>query len=850
MSGASGPWQRIEAALGEALQIRAEERSLLLERLAREDPELCREVQSLLDAADASESFLESSAADYAASHFIDPFIPPAVEPGEVVGRYRLLDEIGRGGMGMVWLAERADGQFEQRVALKLIKRGMDTDEVLARFLQERQILARLEHPNIARLLDGGVSGDSRPWFVMEYVAGEAITAHCERRGLGLEARLRLFITTARTVGHAHRNLVVHRDIKPSNVLVTPEGAIKLLDFGVAKMLGDGANSATGVPRMLTPQFASPEQLAGRPVTTASDIYQLGLLLFQLLTGMKARGDRADPDAPVPLPSSVARGATRRLLRGDLDAIVERATRSEPERRYDSAFALAEDVERHLASLPIRAGGDRAGYRLGKFIRRHRLGVASALGGILLSLGFVAFDAVRVRRERDLVRHEADKAVETGQLMARFLQGWNPDASDRGEVSAGKLLREADLRATRELRDRPEMLATTLSILGDFYTTLQEWVSADSLLSRAMAMQEGGGVGSRADLAATIARRARLYRFTGRITEAAAASDRAVAMHRQAFGPRHAETLRVERERGIILRAQKRFAEAEAAARHILDMLGPATDPPTPFALEVASDLGYALFAVARYDEAIEVLRPTLAGQRTLFGDVHASTLFTIRALGSALRDRGDLREAEELYRDALGGARALYGELHSEVEGAILVLSLLLQRTGDSASLAEAEGLARQGLSISQRLYGPDKPSDWGHYSNLGGIYLDQGKLVEAERWLTQALVRSRAVFPKGDPDQADLLNRIAWIRIVRGDPGAASAYREAVAFDAVRPANSPDFVTDGIHFLAMAEQRMGDGALALAVYRRAEKVYRRQLPAGHPYRKAVEAGLRQLQQ
>ena len=824
-------WRSIEAALDAALQVRTGERPALLDRLCAGDPELRREVESLLAAHAKAEGFLSTSAESFAA-----PFIQAAAareprdRPDQIVGRYRLVREIGRGGMGIVWLAERADGQFEQQVALKLIRRGMDTDEVQDRFLRERQILARLEHGNIARLLDGGVSDDGRPYFVMEHVAGHAITTWCGERTLSMEQRLRLFIVAAKAVAYAHRNLVVHRDIKPSNVLVDATGQVKLLDFGIARLLTEGDDPSAPLTgrtgRLMTPEYASPEQVAGRQVTTASDVYQLGVLLHELLTG-----DRPGPDR-------------RARLTGDLETITLRAIREEPERRYPSAADLAEDVERHLAHQPIRFGGDRASYRAAKFFRRHRLSVIAGAAVVAVTLGLLLFDSVRVRRERDRARHEADKATELSQLMARFLQGWNPDASDRGEVSAKKLLGEAALRAERELAGRPEMLAATQSVLGDFLTTLGEWAAADTLLARARTLQEGPTGEASADLAATLARQGRLYRFTGKLDEAAAAIARARDLDRDQLGPRHPETLRVERELAGVYITAKKYRESERLLRGILASID-ADAAVMPFALEVASDLGYSLFQQARFDEAVDLLRPTLERQRALFGPVHRATLLTTRFLGSALRDRGDLDEAEALYRDALRVSRALFGDTHVETEGALLVLSLVLHRKN---ALPEAEALARQALELNRRLHGSSHFTNAGYVLNVAAIRLDRGDLQEAEQLLRQSLTLSRRTTPQGDADQGDILNRLAYLVVRRNAADADVVLAEAQAFDAARPAELPDFVSDGIHFLAAAEQRRGDLAAAAEDYRRALRIYERQLPPTHPYRLAARDGLASL--
>jgi serine/threonine-protein kinase len=834
----------VQAAFEAALAAAPEDRAVVVERVCGTDDVLRREVESLLKANDAAQGFLTGSAESFAA-----PFMEAGVSAdrsGTLVGRYLLGEEIGRGGMGTVWLAERADGQFEQRVALKIVKRGMDTDEILERFLRERQILARLVHRNIARLLDGGATDDGRPYFVMEHVIGESVTEHCDRLGLSIHERLRIFAVTCRAVAYAHGNLVIHRDLKPSNVLVDATGEVKLLDFGIAKLLGDEdeAASTLGSARFLTPEFASPEQLAGEPVTTASDIYQLGALLYVLMTGQRPPAPAPGGRAPLRAPSSViARESPQRAgVRGDPDTIALRALREEPLLRYPTAEALAEDVERHLADRPLRFGGDRLSYRARKFVRRHRLGVATAIGATVLAVGLLSVDMVRVRAERDRARHEADKAMETAQLMGRFLQGWSPDASDRGVVSAEMMLREAAVRAERELQGRPEMMAATLSVLGDLHTTLGEWGSADSLLSRAQGIQEGFFDEPGIDLATTLARRGRLYRARGDHERAEAALQRALSLHRSLLGPRHLETLRVLREIAILRRQEERWADSEAIARDILGAMSDDDRATWPFALETATDLGYALFQQAQFDEAIEVLGPTLERQRALFGEVHSSTLFTIRALGSAHRDRGDLVEAEALYREALRIAEALYGAEHAETEAAIFVLALVLQRKEE---LPEAEVHARRSLELSRRIHGPDHFVQLGRIGLVGTIRLDRGDEIAAERDLRIVLDGVRAAGGGADPDLGDVLNRLAYLADMRGARDAGVLYRDAVSLDESRPPGSPIFVTDGIHFLAWTEHRRGDLAEAEADYRIALGLYRRQLPDGHAYRAAAASGL-----
>jgi tetratricopeptide (TPR) repeat protein len=392
-------WRAVKDLFAEAQELSPPERVGFLDRVCFGNPERRRQVESLLASADGSWSLLDEPPAAFAAAA-----LPEDADTriGQRVGAYEIVSEIGRGGMGSVYLARRADGQFEQTVALKLIKRGMDTDAVLARFRYEREILARLHHPYIAQLYDGGATEQGVPYFAMEHVEGEPLFEYCERRGSSVLDRLSLFRSVCSAVHYAHRNLIVHRDIKPSNIVVTKDGTPKLLDFGIAKVLdpdtSGGASERTATAlRAMTPDYASPEQIRGEPVTTATDVYSLGVVLYELLTGRRpyrVRTGEPEEMARVVCQQEPERpGTAVRELKGDIENIVLMAMRKEPERRYASAEQMAEDIRLHLEGRPILARKDTAGYRMGKFVRRHRVAVFAAAvtvlslaGGLVLAL--------------------------------------------------------------------------------------------------------------------------------------------------------------------------------------------------------------------------------------------------------------------------------------------------------------------------------------------------------------------------------------------------------------------------------------------------------------------------------
>ncbi len=406
-------WRQLEDIFQEALDAAPAARTRVLDRACAGDAALREEVECLLREAEDSGDFLETPAMDITLSEAAAA--PPDPMLGQTAGPYRIESELGRGGMGVVYLAMRDDGTYRQQVALKVVRGGFETPELLDRFRRERQILAMVNHPNIARILDGGTTAAGRPFYALEFVEGEPLTKHCFDRKLGLAARLRLFLDTCAAVAHAHQNLIIHRDLKPANILVTPEGAVKLLDFGIAKIfleeLPDAGLTIAAGAAALTPNYAAPEQVRGERVTTATDIYALGLVLYETLTGLRAQ--EAENPSPRELERAVCEtnprrpfeaanenGVPRANLRGDLERIVMKALRKDPARRYATVNQFAEDLERYLAGRPVIARPDSVWYRASMFVRRNKLGVAAAVLVAASLVGGIAVAAWQARVAR------------------------------------------------------------------------------------------------------------------------------------------------------------------------------------------------------------------------------------------------------------------------------------------------------------------------------------------------------------------------------------------------------------------------------------------------------------------
>jgi serine/threonine protein kinase len=803
----SGRWRDVERVLDLTLDSDPALWKTILEEHCSGDPALRQEVERLLGRYERAKRFLDSPPA--AAAQALIKEARSAAYAREInrVGIYRLIREIGHGGMSLVFFAERDDGHFTQQVALKLLRPGHDSEIDQGRFSAERQILASLNHPNIARLLDGGVTDDGLPYLVMELVDGQPIDRYCETKSLSLRQRLEMFRTVTEATQYAHRNLVVHRDLKSSNILVTTDGQVKLLDFGLAKLLepsGVGAEVTLTTQRWMTPEYAAPEQVRGEPASTLTDVYQLGVVLFELLTGSLPFGRRdrsfdlahAILDQEPPPPSSVAAAGSQ--LRGDLDAIVLRALRKEPEQRYASVEALREDVTRYLAALPVLARQGNASYRALRFIRRHRVGVAAS--GILVALlsAYAVTLTMHARRVRaTLARVEQEKAKAEGSTQ--FLLGLfrpNGGFGPRDTLSADQLLVRAE-RQAHAFRDRPLAYAQVLGVLGSINHNMLFFDRADSLLEQSLALRRANLGEDDLEVAESLSRLAALASTRGNSVRATQLWSRALAIQQRVLGDRHPTVVNTRYQLALMsYHTDTIIAASLEALRTSVRIYGSEH----PDVAETMMRHGRVVRRKGLLVEAESLFRQSLALRKRVAASDIGSIDRHMQQLGITLRQQGRLREAEEVHRAEVAMVEQAFGPSTPLLAGPLRSLSDVLELQGN---LREAEALARRDLAIQRDSLGDQHMDYVAALMNLAGVLQLQGRLHEAEVLRREELATLTRTFGRRHVHVTGSMQGIA--RLLIEQRRFAEAESLLLATEAIRR-TLPESPGPGLIFVALA--------------------------------------------
>jgi serine/threonine-protein kinase len=816
---AGARFRRVEELFAAALALPAADRAVYLERAADGDEALAAEVAALLDEDDSSRvegavdligAAVESGAREILAGGPPAGSLPAGSLVGRRIGPWQVVDTLGQGGLSTVYLALRADEQFRKRVALKVLKRGMDTDEILLRFRNERQILASLEHPNIARLIDAGSTEEGLSYFVMEYVEGVPLDRYCDTQRLGVEARLELFEAVCSAVAYAHRNLVVHRDLKPSNILVTPQGVPKLLDFGIAKLLNPEMAAGNleltlGPWSPMTPSYASPEQVHGEPVTTATDVYSLGVLLYELLSGRRPyavsalRGDlgrvvgEVEPEPPSaalarrpresrgageraePAAAELARRRNsdprrlRRQLEGDLDTIVLTALRKEPQRRYASAEHMADDLRRHLRGLPVAARRDTFRYQAGKFLRRHRAGAAAAAAALALGTLFVvllAVQSLRLARERTVSEQERRRAETVSEFLVELFQVSEPGEAQGGTITARELLDRGAERVAA-LDGQPLVQATLMQTIGQVYEQLGLYDDAAPLLEQAVALRREHLGPEHPEVADSLNRLAVLRAKAGSYDLAEPLFRSALEIRRKAYGEEDRRVAESLNNLALLLHEKGDYGAAEKLylrATRLDDRL--PRDPGDP--VSTRSNLALLYHDQGRYAQAEQLYRQTLSRAEQAGGPRHPEVARLRAELGVTLLAAGREQPAEDLLRQAVEIRRDVLGPHHPDLARSLRQLATLLVRQG---RLDEAIPLHREALAI-RRLAGSAHPEVADSLAALAEALAVRGEHQEAVEHLSQALAIYRNALPAAHPFTADVLVALGRLHCETGEP------------------------------------------------------------------------------
>jgi len=750
-------WQQIEKILDEALDKDPAAREEYVQAACGDDDDLRESVLKMLKASGDSEKFLESGGGGelqnaLAKMAAVVEDDDSEKEEMQTVGPYRLIRKLGRGGMGQVYLAVRDDEAFKRYVAIKVIRRGMDTEDILKRFRVERQILASLTHPGIARLLDGGATDEGVSYFVMEYVDGETVDKYCNDNRLSLEDRLQLFVKICEAVHYAHQNLIVHRDLKPGNILITREGDVKLLDFGIAKFLNPDLTGYT-LPmtrtelRVMTPEYASPEQVRGNSLTTASDVYQLGILMYELLTGHRpftfetqARGEiekiilEQAPEKPSTIISRVEElpaakssltpetvslqrrtplDRLRKQLTGDLDHIVLMALRKETDRRYQSADQLLQDIQNYLAGKPVSAQADTISYRTRKFVQRNKAAVTGAVLGLLLLVATTVMAvqfAVVTAEQRDEIVLEAQKSAEFVSFMMDLFEKANPEYAQGRELTVRELLNIGADDVANRLTAHPEVQSELLGTLSLVFADLGD------------------------------------------------------------------------REQGTIL--------ARSALRIQTEISG---EEDSPFLADALFAMGVLMDDNGEAESSIDFHEQSLAMRRRLFGELHLDVAHSLNALGVTLYGLRPttLDTTRVVWEQALDIRRNLLGESHRDIAESLSNLGAVfgdLHYYADPGSpkddmFGEAETYFREALDMTRTERGENHPFFASNLHNFGSTLYDAGVYREAEQQLLQAVEKRSLIYGRQSDPTANSLNYLGRIFEAQGDyENAEPFYRESL--------------------------------------------------------------------
>ena len=794
-------WAMIERLFERALELNEQERIEYLKGECGNDEELFQEVHSLIDADSKAHPIFNSPTPTIE--------IPDNLKyEGKIIGAYKIVKQIGLGGMGSVYLAERADGQFEQKVALKLIKPGNNSFEIIKRFQAERQILARLQHPNIARLLDGGITNDGLPYFTMEYVEGDPIDVYCDKNKLSIKERLELFITVCTAVNYAHQNLIIHRDLKPGNIYITKDGRVKLLDFGISKVFTeDDSENFTKMTQtglfIMTPEYAAPEQIRGEIITTATDIYALGLILFQLLTGsfpyklnsfapleLEKVICLTDPDKPSTIITranklnkpeerkdaqsifatrNIEPSNLKKILIGDLDNICMMALRKEPSNRYNSVEQFKDDISKYLNGLPVSARTPTIKYRTQKFIKRHYIVLSAAALVVLLVAILTTVYFIQLKDERDKAKLEAQKAEQVSQFLESIFKVADPSESRGDTITAKELLERGAKKINDELDNQPDVKATMMDVIARVYMNFGSYDKADTLFSDAYKIRRSLYTDNSLEAANSLNNLAETSIWNGKYEDAHAFLNKALKLQDKFLDENDSKRLHGLNNLAYLLSLQGNYNESDSVYKIVIDLYKKNNQSNSPELFTVMNNRALVLHENAKYKPSEKLFKEALELQKKYYGSKpHPELSTTTYNLGELLRDEGEFDESEKMFRQSLAMDIKLHGIDHPDVAYSMQGLASVLRQKGNYEETLKFDN---ECLRIRKKFLGPNHPDVAYAYFNLGLLNFEIQNLDEAEKNYTSVLEIQKKSNEENLSAIGKTIGQLAEVKYFKGD-------------------------------------------------------------------------------